>query len=868
MTGAPAQRHRLALLALLARAPRNVLSRETLMGFLWPELTTASARQLLNASVHELRKALGDAALVTEAGTLRLDPERVPIDTIEFEAAAAHGDLETAARLYTGSFLEGLALPEAVAFDHWCDGERDGLERAFHATLERLATQSSESGQHLRAVHWWRQRLGRTPGDGRVVVRLMEALAQAGDRAGALQVAESHATLLAREFDAERDPEVDALAGQLRRGEIRASPQPRGGSSPNAPQRGDHGVDEFTPAAKRANTTDPREGDDSTAGTEIGPARPAFELLRFLLLLDSPSGHSKRRVAITIALASLLAIAAFLITRSDNTILAESPLVATRVVVAPFKNESGDSALAILGRLAAHSITDGLTRTLALEVVPTPTAIEAWRFALAEVNADRARDPLRVLAAETRAGIVISGAFFGADQAITFQAQISHAASGRLIAPSVRGTDALTRVGEALENLTQQILGSLAATLGRDTVPLVVALTKPPRYEAYQEFTAGMEHHDQLHFDSAIQHFYRAAALDSSFVIPLLVAGLMHVNVGRHAQADSLANVVAAFSDVLNPVERYNLQHLRAYLRRDWHGQYQASVALYSRGAERFAFNAALASFQMNRPREGIEWLSKLDPDRGPMRRWSPYWEYLALLHHAVGDHYKELRIAKQGRARYPDVRSIQRAELMARAALGQYQQVLLLLDQGRALPEQLGESYLAAAETAAREFFAHGHATHARNILLYTISQIGLPFEELPSPVGSTFQFARVLFYAERFSDARPLFLALLSQDTANIDYLGFLGLTLAREGRRTEAMRISQRLRRFVAPFLFGANTIWRARIAAVAGDRSAAIHLLKTARDQRATGASAFALHTDVSFHDLRRDAAFRQLLSPEE
>ena len=55
------QKRRLALLALLAAAPERALTRDRLIGYLWPDSDTEQARHLLSVSVYELRKALGDA---------------------------------------------------------------------------------------------------------------------------------------------------------------------------------------------------------------------------------------------------------------------------------------------------------------------------------------------------------------------------------------------------------------------------------------------------------------------------------------------------------------------------------------------------------------------------------------------------------------------------------------------------------------------------------------------------------------------------------------------------------------------------------------------------------------------------------------
>ncbi len=50
-TGAPAQRRRLALLALLAAAGNRGITREKAFGYLWPEHSATRARYLLSESL-------------------------------------------------------------------------------------------------------------------------------------------------------------------------------------------------------------------------------------------------------------------------------------------------------------------------------------------------------------------------------------------------------------------------------------------------------------------------------------------------------------------------------------------------------------------------------------------------------------------------------------------------------------------------------------------------------------------------------------------------------------------------------------------------------------------------------------------------
>ena len=72
IAGRAVQRHRVALLALLARSSRWSLSRDKLLAYLWPERGRVPARQLLNQAVYHLRLALGQEAILSSGDELGL----------------------------------------------------------------------------------------------------------------------------------------------------------------------------------------------------------------------------------------------------------------------------------------------------------------------------------------------------------------------------------------------------------------------------------------------------------------------------------------------------------------------------------------------------------------------------------------------------------------------------------------------------------------------------------------------------------------------------------------------------------------------------------------------------------------------------
>ncbi len=139
LTGRAAQRHRLALLALLASSGTGGVTRDKLTAYLWPEADEERGRHLLSNSLYMLRQALGEDAVIGAGDVVRLDAARVRCDVRDFEDALGRGELARAVGLYTGPFLDGFFLTDAPEFEHWATRERERLAAAYARALESLA---------------------------------------------------------------------------------------------------------------------------------------------------------------------------------------------------------------------------------------------------------------------------------------------------------------------------------------------------------------------------------------------------------------------------------------------------------------------------------------------------------------------------------------------------------------------------------------------------------------------------------------------------------------------------------------------------------------------------------------------------------
>jgi DNA-binding SARP family transcriptional activator/TolB-like protein len=252
LSGPAAQQRRLALLAVLAAFGDKGCSRDKLVGYFWPEREEPQARHLLANSVYVVRNALGEDAVLSSAEFLRLNPEIVSADVRAFDSATEQGELERAAELYGGPFMDGFYLSAAPEFDRWIELERRRLEGRYAELLEALAERAETERQFVTAAAWWQRLLAHDPVNTRVAGRLMLALGQAGDPGNALRVAEEHER---RWNDAGR---VAQPVGQA----AAATPIPEADGAPGKPA-----ADQFD-----TNAVDVEQGIRSRSGWTLGAA--------------------------------------------------------------------------------------------------------------------------------------------------------------------------------------------------------------------------------------------------------------------------------------------------------------------------------------------------------------------------------------------------------------------------------------------------------------------------------------------------------------------------------------------------------------------------------------------------------------------
>jgi DNA-binding SARP family transcriptional activator/tetratricopeptide (TPR) repeat protein len=545
--GAASQRRLQALLAVLAVAGETGLSRDKLTLLLWPEAEEERARHSLTQALYSARRALGVDDLFVLAGDVRLNRDRIGSDVQEFEAALAEDDLERAVGLYQGPFLDGFFLPGSTEFEQWASGHRQRLEDRAVGALERLARTAEEAGE-LRAALDWRRRLAAIrPLDASVAVSLMSVLAQTGDRAGALQHARLHETLLREQLGLDPDPVVASLAARLR-DPVEWQPDERqlGAGAPGGVALADAGMATLAPPARSSAFTGPpaRPTHDEPEGGQVAEppmkptdatsapvmahatAEPAAAGPGHALALAEPpvriveAPGRRRRLALRLAavvgvLAVVLGGLVWWRAEPAAAPVAETPRLTQRVVVAPFRVTGASDALAYLRDGMVELLAARLADDSGARSVDAGAVLAAWRAAGLTGSGQVARDTVVRLAGRLGAERVVIGSVVGTPSRVVLNATVVAVPSG-----AVSGEASVEGPADSVTALVDRLAARLLVLGAGEDASLASHTTRSLR--GLRAFLDGQAAFRRGSHAVAVRRYEEALQIDSSFALAAL----------------------------------------------------------------------------------------------------------------------------------------------------------------------------------------------------------------------------------------------------------------------------------------------------------------------------------------------------------
>ncbi|MCX7792493.1 MAG: AAA family ATPase [Chloroflexaceae bacterium] len=189
--GAPVAlpRRRTRALVYYLAAHREPLSRERLLALFWPDHERAAAQQLLRATLHGARQALGPALVGEDMLAITNDVE------VDYRALLAvvnapdanEATLAAAVARYRDDLLSGFELPDAEPFMEWLVAERERARLLVVRALTRLARAAQARGDYASALASLDRALALDPLQEDLQRQAMYLCYLSGDRVGAIR---------------------------------------------------------------------------------------------------------------------------------------------------------------------------------------------------------------------------------------------------------------------------------------------------------------------------------------------------------------------------------------------------------------------------------------------------------------------------------------------------------------------------------------------------------------------------------------------------------------------------------------------------------------------------------------------------------
>lgn len=179
-----------SLFAYLVLTGGRSVTRERVIGALWPDSEESRARGMLSTTLWRVQKAISGLAVAIRSknGWLCLDPSGLEVDAIQFrqlaESSSANpearlSDIEKAVSLYRGELLEGVD-------EEWCELERSNLRTVYLSLLKELVAANRERARYSKAIEMARRIVDLDPMDEDAHRELMLLFHLEGNRSAAL----------------------------------------------------------------------------------------------------------------------------------------------------------------------------------------------------------------------------------------------------------------------------------------------------------------------------------------------------------------------------------------------------------------------------------------------------------------------------------------------------------------------------------------------------------------------------------------------------------------------------------------------------------------------------------------------------------
>jgi len=303
---------------------------------------------------------------------------------------------------------------------------------------------------------------------------------------------------------------------------------------------------------------------------------------------------------------------------ADSSI--SNSLIESRIAVLPFKNNTNDTELDVLGDMAADWIIEGLMNFEELKVVSFQNVKNHIEYA--------SLGNWKSFSKQTGAEKIIKGSFYQQGDQLIFQSQVIDAVSGdfEFALPEIKGSK--SNVEKIVSDLKQRIMTLVIAKTELDQYD-VLDQRNPPTFDAYQNYVKANNHFG-VDYPECEKFLNKAIALDSSFYQPYSLYVYSYTNVGNYEKADSMFRLIDLRIDKLTPYQNLNYDYLKEVVYGNSKTRYTAVKKLYEKDPKDNIANyvMGLTSLANNKPNEAIKVLEQIDLNTYRFRRPASVWRH------------------------------------------------------------------------------------------------------------------------------------------------------------------------------------------------------------------------------------------------
>ncbi len=544
----------------------------------------------------------------------------------------------------------------------------------------------------------------------------------------------------------------------------------------------------------------------------------------------------------------------------------------TSVVVAPFTNMTGDTALNVYGAIAAQSLSDGLAHLDSL-VVMSPSA--GLLDSTGTLRRFAGADAVRALGREAKAASVAWGSFRRDGDSLRFQAEMIDVNDGRVQITLEPVRAPAKNANAAIDELRDRMISAIDASKLKGRLG---SMGRPPNAAAYREFLSGLYEKWENPKGSnatALPYFEKASQLDTTFLMAAYYVVLVHSNLSivtnratrwlEFAAADSAYLAMKRRIVPTTDVERDLLEDARAIHAGDYEAGLRVEQRMQQRDSSlRMVQNVAFMALGANYPRAAIAAIQAWPVNKVP-ETWTGLMGSECEAEFILHDYESTIRCAKKWSRRSPKSTGLLAWQVRGQAALGHVAEVRRLIDSAIADYDWRGSPN--AWGDAASVLRANGHPAEAMQL----IDEGFAAYAAHPPPPA-----------ARNGRDSQRAFLfrmrGALDSSQAIYERLGQNDTLWA--GARINAA-ISAALRHDTATvtralaaldtmaqnkFDHGSAQVEQARIAAAFGDKAGAVAYLKAGL---AAGARfTYTWLSSLEFESVRDYPPFKALLKPKD